>query len=686
MKKQSPWTIRLMFVLTTLMIFLAQSSVNLVQAQSTSKTYSYSADGQLIQVQDAYAPVDVITHEELMLPEDLVIANDLLYIVDSRARQVFVLEKDGTMVQQFGQEVLMTPTGLALDQENNVYVADGVAQKVFKFNPNGELVQEFERPTSPLFGAKTPFSPVKLYVDVRGNLYIVGEGSTNGLIQLNAEGEFLGFFGANAVEAGFIQTLRDIFLTDAMNARVFSNLPPAPTNITMDAEGAVYTVTSALNNESVKKLNIAGENMIDNTFNPTNPIDVTVGPQNRFYVLTSQGTISEFTRYGNLLFSFGSQDTTTQRLGIFIRPSAIEVDEDGILYVLDAEGGVVQRFSATAFAREIHAGLALYEDGRYIESSSFWQEVLNLNPSYVLARNGMGDALYKEQRYEEALEQYELGKAYGGYSQSFWEIRNQWLQQYALIIVAILIAFFVLRAIYRRFIKKEEKVTQQDKIEEAASSYDFLNPEPQSNLKMDLKSIRYVITKPVDVFYEITIKRIGSIPTAMVIYAALIGIFVLYNYFTGFLFNPELTESMNILFIIFLLIAAVVLFVSMNYLVSTITDGEGTIKELTIGTAYAFSPFLIGGIPLIIMSNIFTYNEAFVYELFLSILVVYTLFLLFMMVKEIHDFTFWETVRNIVVTLFLIFIFLVVVYVIYLLLTQIYEFVDSIIREVSLRV
>ncbi|UUX34990.1 YIP1 family protein [Fundicoccus culcitae] len=677
MQKISPWLMVLVVAITALVNPLT------INAQSTSRTYSLSADNQLIQVQDAYAPVDVITNEALQLPEDMVIANDLLYIIDSRARQVIILEKDGTLVNQFGQDVFMTPTGIALDQASNIYVADGIAQRVFKFDPQGNLLQAFERPTSPLFGAKTPFSPVKLHVDVRGNLYIVGEGSTNGLIQLNAAGEFLGFFGANSVATGLIQTLRDIFLTDTMNARVFSNLPPAPTNVTMDAEGAVYTVTSALTNESIKKLNIAGENMLDNLYNPVNPIDVTVGPQNRFYVLTSEGIISEFTRYGVLLFNFGSQDTTTQRLGIFIRPTAIEVDDDGILYVLDAEGGVIQRFSATAFAREIHAGLALYEDGRYQESATYWQEVLNLNPSFVFARNGMGDALFTEQRFEEARDHYQLGKAYYGYSQAYWEIRNDWLQSYAFVVVAIIIAFFVFRWLYRRFVKKPTKAT---KLEGASSNYDFLNPEPTSNLKMDLRSLRTVLTRPVDVFYEITIGRIGSIPTAMLIYGLLIAIFVLYNYFTGFLFNPQLTDSLNILFIIMLLIFAVGLFISMNYLVSTITDGEGTVKQLIIGTAYAFSPFLMGGIPLIIMSNIFTYNEAFVYELFLLILVLYTLFLLFMMIKEIHNYTFWETVRNIVVTLFLIFVFLIVAYVIYLLLMQIYDFVDSIIREVSLRV
>lgn len=682
MKQFYRWLSTSMIIVMVLMVLPVQDAFG----QSTSRTYSFSADGQLVQVQDAYTPVGIVTNEELMLPEDMVIYEELIYIVDSRARQVFVMEKDGTIVNSFGQEYFMTPTGIAIDHQGNIFVADGVAQRVFKFDPEGNLLLEIERPTNPLFGANTPFSPVKLHVDVRGNIYIVGEGSTNGLIQLNSEGEFLGYFGSNSVATSFIQTLRDIFLTDAMNARVFSNLPPAPTNLTMDSEGAVYTVTNSLANESTKKMNIAGENMLADIYSPENPIDIAVGPQNRFYVLTSNGVIDEFNRSGNLVFEFGSQDTTTQRLGIFIRPSAIDVDEAGLLYVLDAEGGVIQRFSPTAFAREIHAGLALYEDGRYVESADFWQNVLDLNPSFVLARHGVGEALFKEQDYEGAMEEFRLAFNFGGYSQSFWEIRNEWLNRYAALLLAIIAAIFLIRWVFRKYFKKEKKKIDVDGEVEVPSNYDFLNPDPQPNLKMNIKSIRYIITKPTDVFYEISIGRIGTLPFAFGIFGALLLMFVLYFYFTGFLFNPFYFDDVNVIFYLLLIIAVLVLFIAMNYLVSTITDGQGTIRDLVIGTAYSLSPFIIGVIPMVIMSNIFTYNEAFIYELFLSIMIVYSLGLLFIMIKEIHNFTFWETVKNIILTIFLSFIFLIVVYVIYLLLNQIYDFVVSVFREVSLRV
>ncbi|WP_054707447.1 hypothetical protein [Bacillus sp. JCM 19041] len=64
----------------------------------------------------------------------------------------------------------------------------------------------------------------------------------------------------------------------------------------------------------------------------------------------------------------------------------------------------------------------------------------------------------------------------------------------------------------------------------------------------------------------------------------------------------------------------------------------------------------------------------------------YTLIILFIMVKEVHDFTFWGTVRNILTTLFGMVLLTFVLMIVYVLFDQVIQFISSIIQEVLYRV
>jgi len=60
--------------------------------------------------------------------------------------------------------------------------------------------------------------------------------------------------------------------------------------------------------------------------------------------------------------------------------------------------------------------------------------------------------------------------------------------------------------------------------------------------------------------------------------------------------------------------------------------------------------------------------------------------MLFLLVKEVHNFTLGETVRNILATLFTAASILLTGYILYVLFSQLYEFVLAILQEASLRV
>ena len=59
--------------------------------------------------------------------------------------------------------------------------------------------------------------------------------------------------------------------------------------------------------------------------------------------------------------------------------------------------------------------------------------------------------------------------------------------------------------------------------------------------------------------------------------------------------------------------------------------------------------------------------------------------MLFIMVKEIHNYSFGETVRNLGLTLFTMGLFLLTGYILYVLFNQLYDFISAIVQEVGLR-
>jgi uncharacterized membrane protein (GlpM family) len=158
------------------------------------------------------------------------------------------------------------------------------------------------------------------------------------------------------------------------------------------------------------------------------------------------------------------------------------------------------------------------------------------------------------------------------------------------------------------------------------------------------------------------------------------------KYFTGFIFRGSNADQINFAFELVTLFLPILLFIVSNYLVSTISDGEGRFRDIYIGTIYSIAPYLVFIIPVTLLSNALTLNEAFLYTFSMQVMIGWSLVILFIMVKEIHAYEFFETVRNILITIFCMIIIVLVCFIIYVLMDQVVDFVTAIIQEVILRV
>lgn len=647
-----------------------------VTAESPYTTWAVGPGGWLFMTQDAYTPL-----AEVALPisgaEDMVVtAEGNLYLADTGNGRIVKL-KDFDVVASYGEDVLEGPTGLFVDGDGRMYVADATKNTVVILDPNGNLVKEFGRPAEPLFGKNREFLPRKIAVDARENLYIISEGSVNGIVQMNTNGNFIGYFGANSATMSLKMILQRLFLTKEQLDQFIKNEAASPSNLAIDRQSLIYTITAGTSrSKSIRQFTVAGKNIFPDTFGSTTFRDISVSDNGLILAVDANGQIYEYDLNGTLLFVFGAQDKGDQRLGTLRNPTAIERAED-TLYVLDKEKNALVVYQTTAFARLVHDGVRLYMEGFYGEAKPYFEEVLNYNGSFLMSYQAIADAYFKAGDYTKALTAYRYAEDRSGYSQAFWEMRNRVLQQY---LAQALMGLFGLWVVQTGLTRLDKRYRWFDPLRMWVKN--LQNFKLVDDLVFMFRFIRY----PADSFYYIKKDLRGSLKFAGLIYGWVIVVRVLSLYVTGFPFNPHAAVSFipvenEIVYTVLLL----ALWNAANYLVSTISDGEGRIRDVIMGSAYSLFPYALFALPIALISNVLTLNEIFIYTFSLNIMWVWMGIMFFIMVKEIHNYSFSETVRNVLLTLFTMALFVLTGYILYVLFNQLYDFISAILQEVRLR-
>lgn len=98
----------------------------------------------------------------------------------------------------------------------------------------------------------------------------------------------------------------------------------------------------------------------------------------------------------------------------------------------------------------------------------------------------------------------------------------------------------------------------------------------------------------------------------------------------GFIFNTNDLANLNILFEFSSVLIPFMLWVIVNWSLTTLMEGKGTFSDIYIATAYAFTPVIIINIPVTIISNFLLEEEGVLIGSFIVISLLWSLFLLFL--------------------------------------------------------
>ena len=668
---------RRMICLFLLTVFLVLSFPRpALGGQATSYTYTLDDKGEFIRTQDAYLPNRTLTDLGLSSASDLFIdRQDMLYIADTGNRRIILYNiRTGAVDDYLQIKDFSAPSGVFVTDSGKIYVADPGAKAVFIFDAGRTLEAKLTKPDSPLY-SDTNYEPKKVAADDGGNIYIISEGVYNGVIQLASTGEFLGYFTVNKANLSLSQQIQRLLFTREQVANLVDANPTVFTNVFVDRNGIVYTATSGMFRNGMKKHSTNGGNMFKNTvYSLSTLTDVYVDRNDFIYTCSNEGYMDVYSKNGELIFEFGSRVTTTDVVGLFTRLPSIAVDSEGSLWALDGNKGYLQSFKTTEYARMVYRALNLYEDGNYAEAKTQWNEVLKLNQMSVLAHDGAGKACLRTEDYGAALEHFRVANDKAYYSEAFWEVRNAWIQKYMgfilLALAALLAGVKTLHLVDRRTGGRWKK--RKRSIRERLSRLPLLR---------DLFFAGRMDRHPGDCAYEIGKNRAGSVPGACVIYLLFFAAYMLYQTKKGFICQMQDVQDLDMGFVVLGFWALLLIFIFCNHLVTSINDGNGTLRQIFLVPAYGMLPVIGALLSVTLISHVLTYNETFLLTLIMIAGIAWSAAVIFLGLQTIHQYSFRETVMSLILTLMFMLIIAIVCIILSMMWNSLRSFLTSVGKE-----
>ncbi len=463
---------------------------------ASSYTYNYDYWGDIRESPDAYRVQQVIFSSDLGLdvsmrkPQSLFVQGDSLYVCDTGNNRILQLRRYGDKftldriidtVQGTEPATFNTPSDVYADEEGNLYVCDTNNQRVVKMDKDLNFLLDFTKPTDSTFDQGLNFLPNKLVVDSSGRVFCLANNVNKGLVKFEADGTFTGFVGANKVIYNFAEYIwKEFFTTKEQRAQQEAFVPTEYCNIYMDEDSFIYATNIVFDEYDlvwdkalpIRRLNGIGNDIlikndryppigdlywVEGTTEqgPSKFMDITVLEDNIYVAVDrTRGRVFGYDSQGIMLWAFGNTGNTENTFN-----SAISIEHMGRdLFVLDQNEADITVFTPTEYGNLIYDASSAYLRGDYDGSAEQWEEVLKLNANYNLAFIGIGRSLMRQEKFEEAMEYFEMAHDRDNYGRAFRQWRKIWVEENIGWMVAVLAIVMIVPLVIRTIKKTRMEV------------------------------------------------------------------------------------------------------------------------------------------------------------------------------------------------------------------------------------
>ena len=654
----------------------------LVAAATPYGTYTYSSEGKMLASPTAYVPDMIIDSMYMGLdvaidePRDIEVGPDgKLYIADTVNNRIIVCDRYykfqfeiKEFVNEFGvPDSFNKPSGVFVNEEF-IYVCDTDHDRIVKFDLEGNYVRIIKRPESNLFEDGDFYKPVAVAVDQYGRLFVVSSATYQGIIVINDDSEFFGFIGATKTVGSVMETLFSAFLTDEQKENRQENVSTEFNNITIDDQNFVYVTTSSIDAKQmedaitsksksgdfapVRKLNANGVDVLKrNGFYPpsgevafstlstatikgaSSIVDVAIGPEGTWSIIDSKRSkIYTYDENGNLLFAFGDLGNQTGNIELI---GGITYQGDKILALDKANDNIVV-FRRTEYGDLLMTALKNNNDRKYDLAVNDWTEVLKRNNNFDSSYVQIGRSLFRQAKYEEAMEYYKASYEVQSYSEAYSEIRKEWASTYFWMIPVLIVVIFLL---VLKFMGYTNKVNTRAALKVG-----------RNTLTEELLYAFHVIFHPFDGFWDLKHEKRGSIRSALTLMIVTVIVYFYNSIGQGWIFNPHISYA-NVFGAVTAVIAPLLLWVIANWCLTTLFEGEGTMSDIFIACCYCLTPLILLVFPSTLLSNVLLLSEGSLLTLLNTLAYIWMGILLIIAMMSTHDYTLGKNILTCVSTI-----------------------------------
>lgn len=688
---------------------------------TSTYTRDYQADGifRLRLSREMYLPAHTITASTLGLEETLEGITDLCCTEDGtilllcggtsrliRINPDYSLKDELIVTDSNGEPVDFTGAGgIYSDPSGMIYLADTDHARILKLDGNGRVLGSLERPQSELIPEEFMYQPAAVAKDPYGYLYILSRGSYYGALLYTPEEEFLGFYGASQVSASALDTLSFLWekLTsnETKKAASVRKLPYSFVDFDFDPEGYLVTCTGNTGDAQgrsngvgqLRKISPNGENilykrgqrkgyLLSDYFNfledtvvfqestgsaeyrTQTVVSVAVSADGFLFALDStNGMIYLYDSECNLMCAFGGGLGSGAQAGVFWTPVALALDGDKC-YVADYGSKSITVFDPTEYGLCFRNAQRAYLEGDYEEAREKWEWILSMDRGNQQAYRGLAMASYNAGDYERAADLARQGYDYAVYDLSWRALLSGWIARnfvWLLLGAALLLGGGLGGVLLIR--KKRGQLIKSRKG----------------------RLLLMVPFHPFASFTDLKYQGLGSWPIGLALTLLCYGGAVLKNIGVGFLYTYVSPENYNALYTLGGTAGLLVLWSVCNWLVCSMFDGKGSLKEVYTATAYALAPLILYTFLEVLSMRFLPLGAAGVLSGLHTAMVLFTFFLLSIAILTVHEYDFFKFLWTGLITIAMMILVVFVLFMCTILLMQFGSFLYSVYEEVFYR-
>ena len=348
-----------------------------------------------------------------------------------------------------------------------------------------------------------------------------------------------------------------------------------------------------------------------------------------------------------------------------MKPVNIQVnDNNNEVLVVDELLNAITIFKPTEYGALVKKAQSLTNNGDYVESKEYWEKALTYDRNNQLAYRGLARAALIEEDYETTLHYAKLGFDQDTYSSAFGFVRNDyltenfvWIFLLAIAVIVGLIVFFV----YAK--KKEKKIITNQKLATMLGS----------------------VVHPFEGAKQVRYYNQGSALLATIVLAVFFITSIINEIYSGFMYNMFDKGSYSAAFTVVRTVGIVLLWTAVNWGLTTLFQGKGTMKDVYIVTCYALIPLIIESLLHTVLSNVLTPEEALVMSAISVVCIALAGIMLCVGIMTVHEFGFFKFIIMTLVIILGMLICVFVIMMVFVLIQQLFTFIGTLINEVTYR-